>query len=112
MRSLLTAVILAAPQPGEDDPDVTGKGPEWGKAAPIGLLVILLLAVAVVFLLRSFTRQLKKVPPSFDTEPEEKVGDPAADRIEPGGRVPASPGAVGAARPPGEPERGPTASDG
>lgn len=65
MNRLLTTVLLAAPQPGDYDPS-TGKGPEWGKAAPIGLLVILLLAVALYFLLRSFTRQLKKVPASFD----------------------------------------------
>jgi hypothetical protein len=89
---VVTAVVLAAPQPGDYDPS-TGKGSEWGKAAPIGLLVILLLGVAVFFLLRSFTRQLKKVPDSFD--PPEQTGtardgaeaSPVADTA----RVPASP---------------------
>ena len=49
-----------------DDPPVdldpsTGKGPEWGKASPVGLLIILLLAIATFFLLRSMTRRLKRV---------------------------------------------------
>ena len=48
MRALVAAAVLAAPQPGDYDPS-TGKGPEWGKAAPIGLLVILLMAIAVFF---------------------------------------------------------------
>ena len=72
MSTVIASILLAAPQPGDYDPS-TGKGAEWGKAAPIGLLVILLLAVAFVFLVRSFTRQLKKVPDSFDP-PEEARG--------------------------------------
>lgn len=75
MNRILTAIVLAAPQPGDYDPS-TGKGSEWGKAAPIGLLVILLLGIATFFLLRSFTRQLKKVPASFDPDPVEAAGAP------------------------------------
>ena len=67
MTRLQAILLLAAPQPGDYDPS-TGKGPEWGKAAPIGLLVILLLAIALFFLLRSFTRQLKKVPATFEVD--------------------------------------------
>lgn len=81
MSRLVAALVLAAPQPGDYDPS-TGKGPEWGKAAPIGLLVILLLGVAVFFLLRSFSRQLKKVPASFDAPGETDIrteADGAAD---------------------------------
>ncbi len=90
MSRVLAAAILAAPQPGDYDPS-TGQGPEWGKAAPIGLLVILLLGVAVFFLLRSFTHQLKKVPDSFP-EPE---GEPSGRS--PTGRVvvPTDPAAGG-----------------
>ena len=116
MTRLLTSVWLAAPQPGDYDPS-TGRGPEWGKAAPIGLLVILLLAVAVVFLLRSFTRQLKKVPASFDSPgPDDSAGpddSPGPGAAGSAGRAPAAtradtgaprPGAVapapGGARPP------------
>jgi hypothetical protein len=50
--------------PSDVDP-ATGKGPEWGKAAPIGLLVIVLMGVAVYFLIKSLNRNLKKVPESF-----------------------------------------------
>ncbi len=107
MTRLLSLLVLAAPQPGEDDPDTTGKGPEWGKAAPIGLLVILLLCVAVVFLLRSFTRQLKKVPATFDAAIDGPVDGPTDAPT----RVPASPGAGATPRPPGATERGHTDPD-
>ena len=39
------------------------------QAGWLGLVVILLLGVAVVFLYRSMTKQLRKVPPSFDEPP-------------------------------------------
>ncbi|AFR48249.1 hypothetical protein KTR9_1609 [Gordonia sp. KTR9] len=44
------------------------QGPEFGKASPLGLLVILLLLVGTAFLIWSMNRQLKKLPASFDTE--------------------------------------------
>jgi hypothetical protein len=52
-------------------------GPDFGKASPFGLLVIVLLVIATLFLLRSMNRQLKKVPKSFDRENPEL--DQAAD---------------------------------
>ncbi|WOC11353.1 hypothetical protein [Gordonia sp. MP11Mi] len=54
------AVVLAA--------DQEPKGPEFGKASPLGLLIIILLLIAVFLLIRSMNRQLKKLPESFDTE--------------------------------------------
>ncbi|GAA1997165.1 hypothetical protein JL107_10545 [Nakamurella flavida] len=56
------AVVLA--QPGDPDPS-NGKGPEWGKAAPIGLLVIALLCIALFFLVKSMNKRIKRVPTSF-----------------------------------------------
>lgn len=44
------------------------KGPEFGKASPIGLLVIVVLLVATFLLIRSMNKQLRKLPESFDTE--------------------------------------------
>lgn len=79
MNRFVTGIVLAAPQPGDYDPS-TGKGPEWGKAAPIGLLVILLLGIALFFLLRSFNRQLRKVPATFDA-PEQVEGGPVATAV-------------------------------
>ena len=52
-------------------------GPDFGKASPIGLLVVVLLLIATLFLLRSMNRQLKKVPESFD--PIHPESDQAAD---------------------------------
>jgi hypothetical protein len=100
VSTVIASMLLAAPQPGDYDPS-TGKGSEWGKAAPIGLLVILLLGVAMFFLLRSFTRQLKKVPATFD--PPEPSG---AGRTEVG----LSP-IAGAARVPASPDDRPTSPD-
>jgi len=53
-------------------------GPDFGKASPVGLLVIVLLIIATVFLVRSMNRQLKKVPKSFDRahpEPDQAADD-------------------------------------
>ena len=79
MTPLLVAVPFLAD--GGDSPDVdptTGHGPEWGEAAPIGLLVIVLMCVAVYFLVKSMNRNLKKVPESFGDVPI-PVGASAAE---------------------------------
>jgi hypothetical protein len=52
-------------------------GPDFGKASPVGLLVVVLLLIATLLLLRSMNRQLKKVPDSFDSKHPEP--DQAAD---------------------------------
>lgn len=52
-------------------------GPDFGKASPLGLLVVVLLVIATLLLLRSMNRQLKKVPESFDRQHPEP--DQAAD---------------------------------
>ena len=41
-------------------------GPDFGKASPFGLIVIVLLLIAVFGLVWSMNRHLKKVPASFD----------------------------------------------
>ena len=43
----------------------TNRGPDYGKASPVGLLVVLLLVIGVFFLVRSMNRHLKRVPASF-----------------------------------------------
>lgn len=52
-------------------------GPDFGKASPFGLLVIVLLLIGTFLLVRSMNRQLKKVPESFD--PAHPEPDQAAD---------------------------------
>jgi hypothetical protein len=55
------ALVLAQnPEPPAD------KGEEFGKASPIGLVVILVLLIATGFLIRSMTKHLRRVPASFD----------------------------------------------
>jgi hypothetical protein len=53
-----------------------------GKAGPLGLLLIVLLLIAVVLLVKSMSRHLKRVPRSFDEEPEVVVPDDAAELFE------------------------------
>jgi hypothetical protein len=52
-------------------------GPEFGKASPFGLLIVVLLAVGTFFLIWSMNRHLKKLPESFDRDnPEpDQAGD-------------------------------------
>ena len=59
----------------QDPAPPPGKGPEFGEASPLGLLVVILLGIAVVFLIRSMTKHLKRVPASFDP-PEENAEGP------------------------------------
>jgi hypothetical protein len=52
-------------------------GPDFGKASPFGLLVVVLLLIATVFLVRSMNRHLRKLPDSFD--PQNPAPDQAID---------------------------------
>jgi hypothetical protein len=51
-----------------------------GKAGPLGLLLIVLLFIAVLLLVRSMTRHLKRLPTSFD--PADQVPDTPAELID------------------------------
>ena len=64
-------------------------GPDFGKASPLGLLIVVLLLLGTFLLIRSMNRHLKKLPDSFgrdDPEPDQAVdegtveGDQPADR--------------------------------
>ncbi|MFT3899402.1 MAG: hypothetical protein QM728_04040 [Gordonia sp. (in: high G+C Gram-positive bacteria)] len=70
-------MFLAAPGDGDT------KGPEFGKASPIGLLVILVLLAGTALLIRSMNNQLRKLPESFDTEhPEaDQAFDEGTDKV-------------------------------
>jgi hypothetical protein len=58
-----------------------GRGEDFGKSSPVGLLVLLLFFIAVAFLVRSMTKHLKRVPASFDPPAETPAGEdgPAED---------------------------------
>ncbi|OJZ72585.1 hypothetical protein BRW65_16125 [Mycobacterium paraffinicum] len=67
-------------------------GPDFGKASPIGLLIVVLLLIATLLLLRSMNRQLKKVPESFDPKhPEpDQAADEGTDAVD-DGHIPGQP---------------------
>jgi len=77
MNALMGTLILAADD-GDDIDPTTGHGPEWGKASPMGLLVILLMGIALFFLLRSMVKHIKKVQAMNEPSPQEQDPPPPA----------------------------------
>ena len=86
------AVDLLAQTPPRDT------GPDFGKASPFGLLVVVLLLIGTFLLVRSMNKHLRKLPKSFDAADSDTdradlsvddVGvdpDPPADGTTPGPR--------------------------
>ncbi|MDT8911476.1 hypothetical protein [Amycolatopsis sp. PS_44_ISF1] len=72
---LTASALFLAQQP--DSGDNGGQGEDFGKSSPVGLLVLILFLIAVVFLVRSMSRHLKKVPASFDAEDKAAEPEPA-----------------------------------
>ena len=68
---MTTLITLLA----DDAPHNTG--PDFGKASPVGLLIIVLLMIGTFALIWSMNRHLKKLPERFDRENPEP--DQAAD---------------------------------
>jgi hypothetical protein len=60
-----------------DEQQPRDTGPDFGKASPFGLLVVVLLLVGTFLLIWSMNRHLKKLPKSFDRDQPEP--DHAAD---------------------------------
>lgn len=52
-------------------------GPEFGKASPLGLVIILVLLAGTVLLIRSMNKHIKGLPADFS--PEHPEPDQAAD---------------------------------
>jgi hypothetical protein len=56
-----------------------------GKAPPIGLLLIVVLLIAVALLVKSMTKHLKRVPPTFEPQDDVvQVPDDASELVDPG----------------------------
>jgi hypothetical protein len=66
-------VMIAMGLLADDAPRDTG--PDFGKASPFGLVIVVLLLICTFLLVWSMNRHLRKLPKSFD-EPE---SDQAAD---------------------------------
>jgi hypothetical protein len=60
-----------------DEQQPRDTGPDFGKASPFGLLIVVLLMLGTFFLIWSMNRHLRKLPKSFDREHPEP--DQAAD---------------------------------
>lgn len=74
MNYLLVTVLADAPR---------DTGPDFGKASPFGLVIIVLLLIGTFALVWSMNRHLRKLPKSFDrSEPDETTED---HKGEPGG---------------------------
>jgi hypothetical protein len=57
-------------------------GPDFGKASPFGLLVVVLLLIGTFALVWSMNRHLKRLPESFDPEhpePDQAIDDGTVD---------------------------------
>jgi len=72
-------IVLAVPV--QDPAPPPGKGEEFGEASPVALVVIVLMAITTALLIRSMTKRIRRLPPSFDPS-NEKPGDGA--EAEPG----------------------------
>jgi hypothetical protein len=54
-----------------------------GKSGPLGLLLTVLLLIAVIFLVRSMSKHLKRIPPSFEAvDPRDAVPDTPAELMD------------------------------
>lgn len=65
--------------PAQEPAPPPGKGEEFGKASPIALVVIILLGIATVFLVRSMSKRIRRLPASFDPPAAERDTEEAAD---------------------------------
>lgn len=48
-------------------------GPDFGKASPVGLLIVVLLFIGIVGLVWSMNRHLKRLPDTFDVQGDTEV---------------------------------------
>ncbi|AEV74042.1 hypothetical protein MycrhN_3523 [Mycolicibacterium rhodesiae NBB3] len=75
--ALMVLTLLA-----QDEPRETG--PEFGKASPFGLLVVVLLLIGTFLLVRSMNRHLRKLPKSFDDADDPGEGEDGESKRESG----------------------------
>ena len=67
-------LVLAVGLLADDAPRNTG--PDFGKASPFGLVIVVLLLIGTFALVWSMNRHLRKLPKSLDSEPEQPTEDP------------------------------------
>jgi hypothetical protein len=78
----MNTVWLSAVQLLADDDTPRNTGPDFGKASPFGLVVVVLLLIGTIALVWSMNKHLKKLPESFDPEhpePDQAIDDGTVD---------------------------------
>jgi hypothetical protein len=66
--------------PAQDPAPPPGQGEEFGKASPVALVVIILLALVTIALIRSMAKRIRRLPTSFERHPApHEDGDSAED---------------------------------
>lgn len=65
LPAAMTGPAMAATEVLAQQQDTGGQGQDFGKSSPVGLLLMLVFLIAVVFLVRSMTKHLKRVPANF-----------------------------------------------
>lgn len=83
---LVGASVLADPVVVADEPNNFGDTRSGGLAGPLGLFIILLLAIATVLLIRNMNSRLRRLPDRFPSE-----GADDGDDRDPGGRSATTP---------------------
>ncbi|GGM68807.1 hypothetical protein GCM10012275_44070 [Longimycelium tulufanense] len=73
--------LVQQPSPTPTPTEPGGRGEDFGKSSPVGLLLLILFFIAVALLVRSMTKHLRRVPASFEEPTEEtgKEGGPKED---------------------------------
>ena len=71
---LPTSVVTVVAQ---DPAPPPGQGPEFGEASPVALILIVLMGLALVGLIVSMSKRIRRLPASFD-EPDNPA-EPSAD---------------------------------
>ncbi|MQA11288.1 MAG: hypothetical protein GEU98_22570 [Pseudonocardiaceae bacterium] len=69
--SASAARLPAAIAQGQPGGGGAGQGEDFGKSSPVGLLLLGLFLIAVIFLVRSMTKHLRRIPASFGGESDE-----------------------------------------
>jgi hypothetical protein len=80
--ALMFAIGLLA----DDAPRDTG--PDFGKASPFGLVIVVLLLIGTFALVWSMNRHLRKLPKSFDRESPDADQAPDGGTVEPNDKGP------------------------
>ena len=82
----MTAMWMAGLQLLADDTP-RNTGPDFGKASPFGLLIVVLLMIATFFLVWSMNKHLRKLPKSVDRQrpaPDQALDEGTVDMEDPG----------------------------